>query len=100
MQCNIKWLQIVFLVCLYPNLGAFMFTFLVYLFLFYIIFRMLFGRINSSFKAKVFRFDTRNQYHQQEENNEGSITINPKIQSNKKSGTFKGGDYADFEEVK
>lgn len=77
-----------------------MFTFLIYLFLCYIVLRLLFGKINGGFKAKVYRFDTRNPYANNDSQSEGSITINPKIQTNKKAGTFKGGEYADFEEIK
>lgn len=86
-----------------------MFKFLLYLLLFYIISRVLFGRISGSsggFKTRVFRFDTHthhHHYHKQEEpKEEGRITVNPKINKQGKEGGNAGniGEYVDYEEVK
>jgi dihydroneopterin aldolase len=80
-----------------------MIKFLLYLFLFYVIFRLLFGRfMGTSIKGKVFRFETHHHYHQkkQTEEQEGNITINHKLNNTKKPNDKNLGEYVDYEEVK
>lgn len=76
-----------------------MIKFLFYLFLFYVIFRFVFGGL----RFKVFH------YHQNQPppnpngdhpHEEGKITINPKVQHKKPAGSDKLGEYVDYEEVK
>lgn len=74
-----------------------MLKFLFYLFIFYIIYRYVFG----GFKVKVFH------YHQntppQQPNSykeEGEITIDSKINQKKNSTKDTLGEYVDYEEVK
>lgn len=75
-----------------------MFKFLVYLLLFYVVFKFLFGGI---FKVNMYNF---NQFNQQKPNHnepEGTITINESVKNAaKKSGNSKIGEYVDYEEVK
>jgi hypothetical protein len=81
-----------------------MIKFLIYLLLFYIISRLIFGRLSGSggFKTRVYRFDTHHHYHQPEEKKEeGRITVNPKIDKDDKGGNAGNiGEYVDYEEVK
>jgi hypothetical protein len=83
-----------------------MIKFLIYLFLFYIISRLIFGRITGTgtgFGTRIYRFDTHHHYHKSEEKQqgEGRITVNPKINKESKNGTSDNvGEYIDYEEVK
>lgn len=78
--------------------------FLLYLFLFYVVFRLVFGRFMSGgsvIKTKVYRYDTHHHYHyDQQKENEGKVTVNPKINQNKKGNDRNIGEYVDYEEVK
>lgn len=80
-----------------------MIKFLIYLLLFYVLFRLIFGRFTgSSVKTRVFRFDTHHHhYHTDKKEEEGRITINPKINKPAKGGdSGRIGDYIDYEEIK
>lgn len=82
-----------------------MFKFLLYLFVIYLLYRLVFGRVaGNTIKTKVYRFDTHNHYHGQparEEKKEGSVTVNPKIKGEKRGGNSQHlGEYVDYEEVK
>ncbi|MES2780009.1 MAG: DUF4834 family protein [Bacteroidota bacterium] len=81
-----------------------MFKFLIYLLLIYLIYRLVFGRMmGSSIKTKVFRFDTHHHYHTKttSEKEEGSVTVNPKINKQNTGGNAQNlGEYVDYEEVK
>ena len=75
-----------------------MIKFLFYLFIFYVVYRYVFG----GFKVKVFHYHqntppppTRDDYQE-----EGKITINPKVKSKEISKDSKLGEYVDYEEVK
>jgi hypothetical protein len=76
-----------------------MLKFLFYLFIFYVVYRYVFG----GFKVKVFH------YHQntpppapkpERFEEEGNITINPKVSNKRNPKTDKLGEYVDYEEVK
>jgi hypothetical protein len=76
-----------------------MLKFLFYLFLFYTIFRYVFG----GFRINVFHFNQQapkqpNPTYRDED--EGTITIDPKVGQKKKEKPDKLGEYVDFEEVK
>jgi hypothetical protein len=76
-----------------------MLKFLFYLFLFYTIFRYVFG----GFRINVFHINQQapkqpNPTHRDED--EGTITIDPKVGQKKKEKPDKLGEYVDFEEVK
>jgi hypothetical protein len=76
-----------------------MFKFLLYVLLFYIIFRYVFG---SLFGNRTIHYSQHTHYHQQPPNaeEEGKITVDPRVKQKQKSGTDKLGEYVDFEEVK
>ncbi len=77
-----------------------MFKFLLYFVAFYFIIRYLFGGL---FKVKVYNFNQHTHYNQPEEQKsqeEGKITIDPRVQSKPKKHENKLGEYVDFEEVK
>lgn len=78
-----------------------MLKFLLYLFLSYVVFRFIFGRlIGGVVKTKVYRYETHNHYHQAaQEKEEGKITIKTKP-VNKKPDDKHLGEYVDYEEVK
>ncbi len=72
--------------------------FLLYLFAFYFIYRFIFGGL---FKVKVYNFNQHNHYKQEDEpQQDGKITIDPKIKTKPKDNDKKLGEYVDFEEVK
>ena len=79
-----------------------MFKFLFYLFIIYILYRLVFGRfLKSSFKTKVFR-NTQNRYYytsKTEQESEGKITVNPKIKQETKGNSPKIGEYIDYEDI-
>ena len=76
-----------------------MFKFLLYLFLFYILFRFIFGTLlKGVFKAKVININ-HNHYHQNEKP-EGKIVIDPKTVKNPKPDDKNLGEYVEYEEVK
>lgn len=80
-----------------------MLKFLLYLFLFYVLSRLLFGKLlgGSTIKTKVYRYDTHHHHHYNNTENqpEGKITINPKINNQKKTNDKNLGEYVDYEEV-
>ena len=78
-----------------------MIKFLFYLFLIYLVYRLLFGRfIGGSIRTKVFHHNVHHHYHQKEQQEqEGRVTVDPKI-NNKQNGTpGKIGEYVDYEEI-
>ena len=81
-----------------------MIKFLIYLFLFYVLFRLLFGKyMGGTVKTKVFRFDTHHHHHYNKADQkkpEGNVTINPKINKTQKPTDKNIGEYVDYEEVK
>lgn len=80
-----------------------MIKFLIYLLLFYIIFRLLFGRfMGSPIKTKVFRFETHHHHHQtnQSTKDEEHVTIKSTATQTKKPNDKTLGEYVDYEEVK
>lgn len=77
-----------------------MLKFLIYSFLFYLIFRYLFG---GAFGARVYNINQHHHYHNppKDSEEEGRVTIDPKVsQKQSKGKTDKLGEYVDFEEVK
>lgn len=79
-----------------------MVKFLLYLFLFYVLSRLLFGKLmgGSTIKTKVYRFDTHHHHYNQPTNEpDGKVTINPKINTQKKTNSKNLGEYVDYEEV-
>jgi hypothetical protein len=79
-----------------------MIKFLFYLFLIYVVYRLLFGRaIGGSFKTKVFHYDTHHHHYQNaQQEQEGRITVDPKIKQEKTEEKGKIGEYVDYEELK
>lgn len=78
-----------------------MLKFLFYLFLFYVLYRLLVGRVTgTTFKTKVYRFDTHHHHYTKTEKPEGSVTINPKVKEADKKESGKIGEYVDYEEIK
>jgi hypothetical protein len=79
-----------------------MLKFLLYLFLFYVLYRLIVGRVTgTTFKTKVYRFDTHHHHHHKPEKEpEGTVTVNPKIKDTRKTESSKIGEYVDYEEVK
>ncbi|MCC7534456.1 MAG: hypothetical protein IT246_10985 [Bacteroidia bacterium] len=79
-----------------------MIKFLLYLFLFYIISRLLFGKFmgGNSVKTKIYRFDTHHHHYKEEKQPDGKITINPNIPKSKSTNDRNLGEYVDYEEVK
>lgn len=76
-----------------------MFKFLLYLFLFYILFRFIFGTLlKGVIKAKVININ-HNHYHQHKEP-EGKIVIDPKTVKETKHDDKNLGEYVEYEEVK
>lgn len=76
-----------------------MLKFLFYLFIFYVVYRYLFG----GFKVKVFHYHQNTPPPPPRQDNykeEGKITINPKVKPNGSSREDKLGEYVDYEEVK
>lgn len=79
-----------------------MLKFLFYLFLFYVVYRYIFG----GFKIHVYHHNQNNPNqpnYKQQEQEEGRVTINPKVKNDTKDSkgkTDKLGEYVDFEEVK
>lgn len=76
-----------------------MFKFLLYTFLFYVIFRYVFGNLLG---AKTINYNQHNHYHNRPSDNEeqGRVTVDPKVNPKKKTESEKLGEYVDFEEVK
>lgn len=56
---------------------------------------------SNTVKTKVYRFDTHHHHHYNKPPTEpeGKITINPKINSQKKTNDKNLGEYVDYEEV-
>lgn len=76
-----------------------MIKFLIYLFIIYIIYKLIFGKaLASSFKTKIYKFDTSTSQKDNNKEQEGSITIDPRIKSEAKSKNI--GEYIDYEEIK
>lgn len=79
-----------------------MFKFLFYLFIFYVVYRYVFG----GFKIKVYHYNQtppqpEQRQQQNHSHNQGSVTIDPKVaQARKKNNNDQLGEYVDFEEVK
>lgn len=74
-----------------------MLKFLFYLFIFYVVYRYIFG----GFKVKVFHYHQNTPPPRQDSyQEEGKITINPKVKSKESSKGSKLGEYVDYEEVK
>lgn len=79
-----------------------MIKFLFYLFLIYIIYRLIFGRVmGGTIRTKVFHHNVHHHYHQQQTNGEpeGKITVDPKVKQKNNGTTGKIGEYIDYEEV-
>jgi hypothetical protein len=79
-----------------------MIKFLIYLFLLYVVYRLIFGRfIGNAINAKVFHHNVHHHYNQQQptQEQEGRITVNPNIKEDKKSHSGKIGEYVDYEEI-
>ncbi len=76
-----------------------MLKFLLYLFVFYVVFRFIFGKLlGGAVKTKVYRFETHHHYNEQPKE-EGKVTINPG-ETKKPTGNKNIGEYVDYEEVK
>lgn len=79
-----------------------MIKFLIYLLLFYIASRLIFGKLlgRPTVKTKVFRFDTHHHHHYADnQKSEGSITVDKRTVKPKPNDKNLG-EYVDFEEVK
>lgn len=79
-----------------------MIKFLIYLLLFYIASRLIFGKLlgGSTVKTKVFRFDTHHHhYNTPHQQPEGNITVDKRTVKSKPNDKNLG-EYVDFEEVK
>jgi hypothetical protein len=77
-----------------------MIKFFFYLFLIYVVYRLLFGRLmGGSIKAKVFQHNVHHHYNQPKQEQEGRITVNPNIKDDKKESSRKIGEYVDYEEI-
>ncbi|MES2689887.1 MAG: hypothetical protein V4658_05755 [Bacteroidota bacterium] len=76
-----------------------MIKFFIYLLLFYIASRLIFGKLLGGGKTKVFRFDTHHHHYNQGQKPEGSITVNEKTVKPKPNDKNLG-EYVDYEEVK
>jgi zinc transporter ZupT len=78
-----------------------MIKFLFYLFLIYIVYRLVFGRLlGGSFKTKVFHQNVHHHHNQTEQSEqEGKVTVNPKIKKDEKGQSGKIGEYVDYEEI-
>ena len=76
-----------------------MFKFLLYVILFYVIFRYVFGGL---FGSKVYNYSQHNHYHSDkpDEEQDGKVTIDPRVQQKQKTKKDQLGEYVDFEEVK
>lgn len=77
-----------------------MIKFLLYSFLFYVIFRYLFGGL---MKAKTVHYHQTNHYHNnpnERTQEPGKVTVDPKVSKQKQNRDNKLGEYVDFEEVK
>ena len=64
---------------------------------------LLFGKyMGSAVKTKVFKFNTHHHHYNNEkpQEQEGNITINPKINKQKQPNDKNIGEYVDYEEVK
>lgn len=80
-----------------------MLKFLFYLFLFYVVYKLIVGRVTggTTFKTKVFRFDTHHHHYKEaDQKPEGHVTVNPKIKPTDKKESGKIGEYVDYEEIK
>jgi hypothetical protein len=79
-----------------------MIKFLIYLLLFYIASRLIFGKLlgGNTVKTKVFRFDTHHHhYNNPQQQPEGNITVDKRtVKPNPNDKNL--GEYVDFEEVK
>lgn len=79
-----------------------MIKFLIYLFLFYVAARLIFGKVlgGNTVRTKVFRFDTHHHHYNSKDpsQNEGSITVDKNIKT-KKGNDKSLGEYVDYEEV-
>jgi hypothetical protein len=80
-----------------------MIKFLIYLFLFYVAARLIFGKVlgGNTVRTKVFRFDTHHHHYNgnNQSQNEGSITVDKNINKTKKGNDKSLGEYVDYEEV-
>lgn len=83
-----------------------MIKFLIYLFLFYIASRLIFGKLlgGGTIKTKVYRFDTHHHHYNtgkaQQNEQQGSITVDKRTIKPKKTNDKNLGEYVDYEEVK
>jgi hypothetical protein len=78
-----------------------MFKFLIYLFLFYVVFRFVFGRLmGNTIKTKVYHRDVHHHHHYSDgTKKEGTITVDPRtVQQPKDDKNL--GEYVEYEEVK
>ncbi len=78
-----------------------MIKFLFYLFLIYLVYRLLLGRfMGGSIRTKVFHHTVHNHYHQKEQQEpEGRVTVNPNIKNKQDGKPGKIGEYVDYEEI-
>ena len=78
-----------------------MIKFFIYLLLFYIASRLIFGKLlgGNTVKTKVFRFDTHHHHYSQEQKTEGTITVDKRTIKPKPNDKNLG-EYVDYEEVK
>lgn len=74
-----------------------MLKFIFYLFLFYIVYKALFG---GGFKVKVYHYNQPQPAHDKQHPEEGKVTIDPRVKTQKKESKEQLGEYVDFEEVK
>ena len=77
-----------------------MFKFLLYLFLFYVIFRLLFSRVIGGSRARAFYANRNRKSAPDPLEQEGAVTINPKVHQTKGNTDKSIGDYVDYEEIK
>lgn len=74
-----------------------MIKFLIYLFLFYVVFRFVFNLLFGAFlKTKIYKFETHHHYNK---TNEPDVKVYPKDERKpKQQGNI--GEYVDYEEIK
>jgi hypothetical protein len=76
-----------------------MFKFLLYLFLFYVIFRFFFGKLFGAIVRPKVNHHTTHYHYYNKEKQEGSVTVDPRTVKDKKDDKNLG-EYVDYEEIK
>ena len=76
-----------------------MIKFLLYLFLFYVLFRLIFGRaLGGVVKTKVYHFNTQQHHHHYNQTQQQQPNSNAQPKHTEQKGQI--GEYVDYEEIK